>query len=129
MPALHTQNVLRHDRKHAAKSVRPESGRANKNSYTDAADVRAREIEPLAEKDPSQYEFGNECGNNRQRSSFITLEDPVKKMAHQQDETDKERRDVTIVEANSASCGNFQSTYWLDAGLDARLAHAASLIL
>ena len=109
MPALHAQHVLRHDRNHTAQRVRPECGRAQQNSYANAADVGTREIEPLAEKDPPQHQLGNKRADDRERRSFITLENAVEKVADEQDESNKERRDVTIVEANPAPDGNVES--------------------
>ena len=65
-------------------------------------DIRARKIEPLAEKDPTQHQLGNKRSNNRERRPFITLENPVEKMTDEQNESDEERRDVAIVETKPA---------------------------
>ncbi len=60
------------------------------------------EVEPLAVKDPSEHELGNKRSNDRERRSFVALENAVEKMADEQDERYKERRDVAIVEAQAA---------------------------
>src|ERR1700754_3041198 len=100
MPVLHAQHVLRHDRKHAAQRERPESRRTKPNSNADTADVRARQIQPLAKKDSSQNELGNERRNDRQRGSFVALENAIEQMAHQQYTGDEERCDVAVVESS-----------------------------
>ena len=82
---------------------------AQQNPDADSADIRARKIEPLAVKNPAQHQFGNERTNNRNRRSFITLEDAVEQMAHEQNESNKQRRDVTVVEAEPAH--NFSTDY------------------
>src|SRR6185369_6633940 len=112
MPAFHAQHVLRHDRKHAREGERPERGRAQKYADTDTADIRARKIEPLAVKNPSQHELRDNRRNDRERRSFVTLENAVEKMTDEQNERDKERRDVAIVEAKLAPDGNIESR-WL----------------
>src|SRR6185503_5848561 len=127
MPAFHAQHVLRHDGKHAAQREGPERGGAQQDSHTDAADVRTREIEPLAVEDSSQHQLCNKRSDDRERRSFVALENAIGEMADEQDESDKERRDVAIVEAKLAPDGNVKSrcVYRLDCGL----AHADSLIL
>src|SRR5829696_1023777 len=109
MATLHAQDVLRHDRKHAAQRVWPERGRAQKDADADAADVSAREIEPLAVEDPSQHELGDKRSSNRERRSFIALENAVEEVADKQDERDEERRDVAIVKARPAPDGNVKT--------------------
>src|SRR5215217_237201 len=102
MPAFHAQDVLRHDRKHARERVRPESGRTQKYADTDAADIRARKIEPLAVKNPPQHELSDNRRDNRELCSFVAFEDAVEKMTNEQDERNEERRDVAIVERQAA---------------------------
>jgi len=112
MAALYAQHVLRHNRKHATQRERPECRGAQKDSDADAADVRARKVEPLAEKNPPQHELGHNRSDYRERRSFVTLENAVEKMTDEQNERDKERRDVAIVEAKLAPDGNIESR-WL----------------
>src|SRR5689334_17055789 len=103
MATFHAQHVFRHDRKHAREREWPERGRTQKDADADAADVRTREIEPLADEDPAEYELGDESRDNGERSSFVAFEDAVKEMADDQDERDKERRDVAVVEAQTTA--------------------------
>src|ERR1044072_995289 len=109
MPAFHAQHILRHDRKHARERERPERGRSQKYPHTNTADISARKIEPLAVKDPPQHELSNNRRSDREPRSFITLENSVEKMTNEQDERDKERRDVAIVEPKPAPDRNIKS--------------------
>jgi len=99
MPPFHAQHVLRHDRKHACQRERPERGRSQKYADTDTADIRARKVEPLTVKDPSQHELSDNRSSDRERRSFVALEDAVEKMANEQDERNEQRRYVAIVKA------------------------------
>src|SRR6185369_13608508 len=114
MPALHAQHVFRHDRKHAGERVRPERGRAQQDANADAADVRARKIEPFTVEDATEKELGNDSRNDREGSPFVTFEDAVEEMPDEQDERDEERRDVTIVETQTAPGRNVNRVYRLN---------------
>ena len=109
MATFHAQHVFRHDRKHAGQCERPERGRAQEDADADAADVRAREVEPLAEKDPPENEFGDESRDDGEGSPFIAFQNAVEEMANNQNERDKERRDVAVVETQLAPDGNIKS--------------------
>src|SRR3954452_16489238 len=109
MPAFHAQHVLRHDRKHAGQRKRPERGRAQQNPNTNAADVRARKVEQLAVKNPSQYELGDNRRDDRERRSLVTLENPVEKMTGEEYESNEERRDVAIIETKPAPDRNIKT--------------------
>ena len=128
MTVFHTQHVLRHDRKHAAQRERPERRRAQQDADADTRDVCACEIEPLAEEDSTQHQFGDECTNNRERCPLVALQYSVEKVTDDENESDKERRDVTIVETNPASLDRNVKSRGTD-GLNCGLAQADSLIL
>ena len=112
MPAFHAQHILRHDRKHARECKRPERGRAQKYADADAADIRARKIEPLAVKNPPQHELRDDRRDDRERRPLVTFEDAVEKMTDEQNERNEERRDVAIVETQTVPNWNIKSR-WL----------------
>lgn len=122
MATFHAQHVFRHDRKHAGEGERPERGRAQKNSDADAADVRTREVEPLADEDPTEDELGDESRDNGEGSPFVAFEDAVEEMADHQNERDEERRDVAVVETELAPGSKSRRSY----GLNSRVAHTWS---
>src|SRR6185503_13468598 len=108
MSPLHAQHVLRHDRQHAAQRVWPERGRTQQNTDADTADVRAREIEPLAVKDPPQHQFGHQRSDDREGSPFVTLENAVEQVTNDKNERDEERRKVAIIKAQATPDRNVE---------------------
>src|ERR1700752_475594 len=116
MSIPHTQNVLRHDRKHAAQREGPKRRRPKQNPDADTADVRARQVQPFAKKDPAQNQVSNERRNDSERGSFIAFENAVEQMAHQQNAGDEERRNVTVVEFDPHA-GSLTLKVWLTDGL------------
>jgi|SRR5690242_8054180 len=114
MAAFHAQHVLRHDRKNARKRERPQRGRAKKYADADAADVRTREIEPLAVEDSAENEFGNDRRDDCEGSPFVAFEDAIEEMADEQDERDEERRDVAVVEPQPTPDWNVDRVYRLN---------------
>ena len=80
MASFHSQNVLRHYRDDAAQRVRPIGRRADQNAHADAGDVSTGKIEPLAKKDATENQLGDERCDDRQRGLFVAFQNAVRKM-------------------------------------------------